>query len=112
MMRDIHPFILLCGVSSLLAACSAWSARAEVKLPVIFGDHMMLQRDLLYTALTRARKRAVIVWSSGLANKQTGQIYRTALQVAVANNRIARRYSGLAERLERAIGEVARLSAG
>jgi septum formation topological specificity factor MinE len=52
------------------------------------------------------------VWSGGLANKQTGQIYRTALQVAVANNRIAQRYSGLAERLERAIVEVARLSAG
>ncbi len=30
---------------ALLAACSALSARADVKLPVIFGDHMVLQRD-------------------------------------------------------------------
>ncbi len=44
--------------------------------------------------------------SGGLENKRTGQIYRTALQVAVANDRIARRYSGLAERLERAIAEI------
>jgi sialate O-acetylesterase len=29
----------------LFAACSAWSARADVKLPAIFGDHMVLQRD-------------------------------------------------------------------
>ena len=60
---------------------------------------MMLQRNLLYTALTRARKRAVIIVSGGLENKETGRIYKTALEVAVANNKIARRYSGLAERL-------------
>src|SRR3954453_16618840 len=29
----------------LVAACSALSARADVKLPAIFGDHMVLQRD-------------------------------------------------------------------
>ncbi len=47
----------------------------------------------------RARRRAVIVTSGGLENKQTGRIYKTALEVGVANDRIARRYSGLAERL-------------
>ncbi|HEV7404627.1 MAG TPA: sialate O-acetylesterase [Chthoniobacteraceae bacterium] len=30
---------------ALVAACSALPARADVKLPVIFGDHMVLQRD-------------------------------------------------------------------
>ena len=63
------------------------------------SHYLMLQRNLLYTALTRARERAVIIVSGGLENKQTGRIYKTALEVAVANDRIARRYSGLAERL-------------
>ena len=67
---------------------------------VVSQSHfMMLQRNLLYTALTRARKRAVIVVSGGLENRQTGRMYKSALEVAVANDKIARRFSGLAERL-------------
>jgi exodeoxyribonuclease V alpha subunit len=64
---------------------------------------MMLQRNLLYTALTRARKRAVIVVSGGLVNKETGRILKNALELAVANDKIARRYSGLAERLQEVV---------
>ncbi len=71
----------------------------NVVVVVSQSHYMMLQRNLLYTALTRARKRAVIVVSGGLENKETGRIYKTALEVAVANDKIARRYSGLAERL-------------
>jgi hypothetical protein len=37
--------------------------------------------------------------SGGLQNRDTGRIFKTALEVAVANNTIARRYSGLTERL-------------
>jgi len=48
-------------------------------------------------ALTRARRRAVIVVRGGLEHKHTGRIFKTALDVAVAKNRIAARYSGLAE---------------
>jgi len=39
------------------------------------------------------------VVSGGLENKQTGRMFKTALEVAVANDKIARRHSGLAERL-------------
>jgi len=46
-----------------------------------------------------SQEAAVIVVSGGLENKQTGRIYKTALEVAVANDKIARRFSGLAERL-------------
>jgi exodeoxyribonuclease V alpha subunit len=88
------------AITSHRAQGSEWD---NVVVVVSQSHYMMLQRNLLYTALTRARKRAVIVYSGGLENKQTGQIYKTALQVAVANDRITRRYSGLAERLERAI---------
>jgi hypothetical protein len=63
------------------------------------SHYLMLQRNLLYTALSRARQRAVIIVSGGLQNKQTGHVFKTALEVAVGNDRIARRYSGLAERL-------------
>jgi hypothetical protein len=39
------------------------------------------------------------VLRGGLENKPRGRIYKTALEVALANDKIARRYSGLAERL-------------
>jgi hypothetical protein len=47
----------------------------------------------------------VLIVSGGLENKQTGRIFKTALEVAVANDKIARRYSGLAERLRRLLTE-------
>ena len=75
----------------------------NVVVVVSQSHYLMLQRNFVYTALTRAKRRAVIVVSGGLANRQTGAIYRSALAVAVGNDRIARRYSGLAERLVSAI---------
>ncbi len=50
---------------------------------------LMLQRNLLYTAVTRARKVAILVGS------------RHALNLAVRNNRIQRRNSRLAELMRR-----------
>ena len=49
----------------------------------------MLQRNLLYTALTRGKKLVIVVGS------------RRALALAVQNNRIEERYTRLAERLAR-----------
>jgi hypothetical protein len=47
----------------------------------------------------------VIITSGGLENKQTGRVFKSALEVAVGNDRIARRYSGLAERLLATAGD-------
>jgi exodeoxyribonuclease V alpha subunit len=51
--------------------------------------YLMLQRNLLYTAITRAKQLVVLV----------GQ--RRALSIAVRNNRVAVRHSGLSVRLTR-----------
>lgn len=59
-----------------------------VVMPVMTQHYAMLQRNLLYTAVTRARSMVVLV---GM---------RRAVQVAIQNNRIARRYSGLLTRLK------------
>lgn len=58
-----------------------------VVLPLTTQHWVMLQRNLLYTAITRARKLLVIVGS------------RRALQRAVTNNQVARRHTALGERL-------------
>lgn len=62
-----------------------------VILPLIAGHHMMLQRTLLYTAVTRAKERVILLGS------------KAALNTALANDRTKRRYSLLAQRLR---GEV------
>lgn len=58
-----------------------------VVVPITTQHYMMLQRNLLYTAVTRARKLVVLVGSP------------RAVAIAVNNNKIADRYSALAERL-------------
>lgn len=58
-----------------------------VVLPVMTQHYLMLQRNLLYTAVTRAKRLVVLV----------GQ--RRAIRIAVRNNRVAERYSGLSVRL-------------
>ncbi|HEX6511005.1 MAG TPA: AAA family ATPase, partial [Chloroflexota bacterium] len=97
--REDWPQLQLAyAITTHRAQGSEWPS---VVVVVSQSHYMMLQRNLLYTALTRARKRAVLIVSGGLENKQTGQIFKTALEVAVANDKIALRYSGLAERLTR-----------
>jgi exodeoxyribonuclease V alpha subunit len=67
-----------------------------VVLPLLTQHYMMLQRNLLYTAVTRARELVVLVGT------------RRAIAIAVQNNRIARRNTRLAERLtERMTSETA-----
>jgi exodeoxyribonuclease V alpha subunit len=58
-----------------------------VVVPVLKSHHVMLQRNLLYTAITRARKLVVLVGDP------------QAIAVAVRNDKVRRRYTGLAGRL-------------
>jgi exodeoxyribonuclease V alpha subunit len=60
-----------------------------IVLPMLMQHYAMLQRNLLYTAVTRARQVAVIAGD------------RRAVARAVANHEVQDRYSGLAERLRR-----------
>src|SRR6266571_2449763 len=66
---------------------SQGSEYPAVVLPLVKQHSMLLQRNLLYTAITRAKRLCVLV----------GQPY--ALELAVRNNRVALRNTGLAERL-------------
>ena len=59
-----------------------------VVLALVPGHYIMLQRNLLYTAVTRAREKVGLVGT------------KAALQTAVANDRTRRRYSLLKERLQ------------
>lgn len=62
-----------------------------VVMPLSNSHRIMLQRNLLYTAITRAKKKVVLVGS------------KAALNTALGNDRTKRRYTLLAERLQREI---------
>ncbi len=66
---------------------SQGSEYPAVIIPLVMQHRMLLQRNLLYTAITRAKRFCVLV----------GQPY--ALEMAVKNDRVALRNTGLAERL-------------
>lgn len=66
---------------------SQGSEYRAVVLPFHTTHYVMLQRNLLYTAITRARELVVIAGT------------RRALGVAVRNDKVAERHSALAERL-------------
>ncbi len=61
-----------------------------VVVPVLTQHYVMLQRNLLYTAITRARKLVVLIGS------------RKALSIAVRNDKTAARYTRLRHRLQSA----------
>jgi len=58
-----------------------------VVLPLLTQHYMLLQRNLLYTAITRAKKMVVIVGT------------RKAIAMAVKNDKITARWTALTERL-------------
>ena len=69
-----------------------------VVLPLTTQHYVMLQRNLLYTAITRAKKMVVIVGT------------KKALKLAIENDEVARRYTSLKERLRGEVGEVVQAS--
>jgi exodeoxyribonuclease V alpha subunit len=58
-----------------------------VVLPVVTQHYIMLQRNLLYTAITRAKELVVLIGT------------KKALAIAVSNNKVEARYTRLAARL-------------
>ena len=67
-----------------------------IVMPVITQHYLLLQRNLLYTGITRARKLVVLVGT------------KKALAIAIRNNRAEERYSFLDRRLNREDGEIGR----
>jgi exodeoxyribonuclease V alpha subunit len=66
---------------------SQGSEYPAVVLPLTEQHYVMLQRNLLYTAVTRGKRLVVLVGT------------RRALEIAVRNDRTAQRYTRLMERL-------------
>jgi len=64
-----------------------------VIIPLAWGPPMLMTRNLLYTAVTRAKQIVVIVGQEKSITKM------------IENNHITRRYSGLSERLREHTGE-------
>jgi exodeoxyribonuclease V alpha subunit len=58
-----------------------------VVVPLYTGHFILLQRNLLYTAITRAKKLVVLVGS------------KKALAIAIKNNKVSQRYTGLRKKL-------------
>jgi exodeoxyribonuclease V alpha subunit len=67
---------------------SQGSEYPAVVVPILTQHYIMLQRNLLYTAITRARKLVVLVGT------------RRALALAVKNNPVQHRYTALTARLQ------------
>jgi exodeoxyribonuclease V alpha subunit len=79
----------------LAYACSIHKSQGSeypaVVLPMHTQHYVMLQRNLLYTALTRARRLVVVVGT------------KKALGIAIKNDRVQQRYTHLAPRLAAAV---------
>jgi exodeoxyribonuclease V alpha subunit len=60
-----------------------------IVIPILSQHYVLLQRNLIYTAVTRGKRLVVMVGS------------KEALAIGVRNDRIMRRYTHLAERLKR-----------
>jgi exodeoxyribonuclease V alpha subunit len=75
----------------LAYACSIHKSQGSeypcVVIPLHTTHYIMLQRNLFYTALTRAKRLAILVGEE------------RALRVAVSNKRVRPRFTRLAERL-------------
>lgn len=83
--QDLHEMALAYAIS---VHKSQGSEYPVVILPIMTQHYIMLQRNLIYTAVTRGKKLVVIVGQLG------------ALEIGIKNDTIERRYSLLKERLQ------------
>ena len=81
---DLEELVLAYAVS---VHKSQGSEFAAVVMPVVTQHYVLLQRNLIYTAVTRAKKLLVMVGT------------RKALAIAIANNAPQKRYTRLQSRL-------------
>ncbi|MDD5095159.1 MAG: ATP-dependent RecD-like DNA helicase [Dehalococcoidia bacterium] len=82
---DLDELVLAYAISVHKSQGSEYPA---VVIPMLTQHYIMLQRNLLYTALSRARKLVVLIGS------------RTAVALAIKNDRVQRRYTRLSDRLQ------------
>jgi exodeoxyribonuclease V alpha subunit len=82
--NELDELILAYAISIHKSQGSEYPA---VVVPLLSQHYIMLQRNLLYTAITRARKLVILVGS------------RKALAIAIRNNKVQHRYTGLSARL-------------
>ncbi|HNP70727.1 MAG TPA: ATP-dependent RecD-like DNA helicase [Kouleothrix sp.] len=90
--RDVAYDFGLLDELTLAYAISVHKAQGAeypcIVLPLLTQHFTLLQRNLLYTAITRARQLVVLLGD------------RRAIAIAVKNNRVAERYTGLARHLK------------
>ncbi len=81
---DLDEIVLAYAVSVHKSQGSEYPA---VIIPVLTQHYMLLQRNLIYTAVTRGRKLVILIGT------------KKALAIAVKNNKVSYRYTRLMERL-------------
>ncbi len=81
---DVDELVLAYAASVHKAQGSEYLA---VVIPIVTQHYMLLQRNLLYTAISRGKQLVVLVGS------------RKAIAMAVNNDRVAKRYTNLDNRL-------------
>jgi exodeoxyribonuclease V alpha subunit len=87
-----YPFSELDAISAAYALTVHKAQGSEypaVVMPVVTEHYMLLERNLLYTAITRGKKLVVCIGT------------KKAIGMAVGNAKLADRHSGLRQRLKR-----------
>jgi exodeoxyribonuclease V alpha subunit len=81
---DLDEIVLAYAIS---VHKSQGSEYPVVILPVVTQHYLLLQRNLIYTGITRAKKLVILIGT------------KKALAIALRNNKPQRRYTFLSERL-------------
>jgi exodeoxyribonuclease V alpha subunit len=81
---DLRELVLAYAITVHKSQGSEYKA---IVMPVTTHHYIMLQRNLIYTAITRAKQLVVLIGT------------KQALAIAVKNNKVDKRYTTLAQRL-------------